>query len=201
MAKNEITYLIDVRSESEYEDGHVPGSLNVPGGQAVQRTDDFVAVKNGRIVFVSNQSARAVMAAYWYGQMGFRDVKVLQGGLEAWRKNGGGVESGVSQKEPLGFEAAKKLARALGPGEANSLLQSSSVSVLHVGSSADFAAAHLTGSKWISRGWLELKLPALLTDKAQSIVLSCRDGRSSIARGANACRNGLHGSFCFGWWC
>lgn len=179
LAKNEITYLIDVRSESEYEDGHVPGSLNVPGGQAVQRTDDFVAVKNGRIVFVSNQSARAVMAAYWYGQMGFRDVKVLQGGLEAWRKNGGGVESGVSQKEPLAFEAAKKLARALGPGEANSLLQSSSVSVLHVGSSADFAAAHLTGSKWISRGWLELKLPALLTDKAQSIVLSCRDGRSS----------------------
>jgi rhodanese-related sulfurtransferase len=180
LANDAVTYLIDVRSENEYEKSHIPGSLNVPGGQAVQRADDFVAVKNGRIIFVSNQSARAVMAAYWYRQMGFRDVKVLQGGLEAWRDRGGPVKSGGSQNELLGFAAAKKVARMLVAGEASSLLQSSSTSVLHVGSSADFAAAHLPGSKWISRGWLELKLTSLWTDKAQPIVLSCRDGQSSI---------------------
>jgi rhodanese-related sulfurtransferase len=179
LASNAVTYLIDVRSESEYEDGHVPASLNVPGGQAVQRADDFVAVKNGRIVFISNQSARAVMAAYWYRQMGFRDVKVLQGGIEAWRESGGSVESGGSQNEPLGFEAAKKLSRMLAPGEADSLWQSSSINVLHVGSSADFAAAHLPGSKWISRGWLELKLPSSLDDHNRAILLSCADGRNS----------------------
>ena len=170
-----VTYLIDVRSEGEYEDSHIAGSLNIPGGQAVQRADDFIAVKNSRIIFVSNQSARAVMAAYWYRQMGFRDVKVLQGGLEAWRESGGAIESGGLQKEPLGFETAKKSARVLAPVEVGS-----TASVLHVGSSADFAAAHLPGSKWISRGWLELKLPSLLTDKAQPIVLSCRDGQNSI---------------------
>jgi rhodanese-related sulfurtransferase len=180
LAKNEVTYFIDVRSESEYEESHPRGSLNVPGGQAVQRTDDFVAVKSGRIVFVSNQSVRAVMAAYWYRQMGFRDVKVLEGGLEAWRENGGSVESGGSRNAPLGFEAAKKLARTLVPGEVNSLLQSSTARVLHVGSSADFGAAHLPGSKWISRGWLELKLPSLWTDKAKPVVLSCRDGENSV---------------------
>jgi rhodanese-related sulfurtransferase len=175
-----VTYLIDVRSESEYEDGHIAGSLNIPGGQAVQRADDFVAVKNGRIIFVSDQSARAVMAGYWYRQMGFRDVNVLQGGLEAWRESGGPVESGISQNEPLGFAAAKKLVRTLVPDEVNSFLQNSPVSILHVGSSADFAAVHLPCSKWISRSWLELKLPSLLTDKTQFIVLSCRDGQSSI---------------------
>ena len=73
----------------------------------------------------------------------------------------------MSQNEPLGLEAARKSARRLAPGEVSSLLQSSTVRVLHVGSSADFAFAHLPGSKWISRGWLELKLPSLLTDKAQ----------------------------------
>jgi rhodanese-related sulfurtransferase len=179
LANNAVTYLIDVRSESEYEDGHIPASLNVPGGQAVQRTDDFVAVKNGRIVFISNQSARAVMAAYWYGQMGFRDVKVLQEGIEAWRETGGSVESGMPQNEPLGFAEAKKLARTLTPEEVRSLLQSSSINVLHVGSSADFAVAHLPGSKWISRGWLELKLLALLSDRIRPVLLSCADGRSS----------------------
>src|SRR5688572_29991872 len=79
-----INYLIDVRSEGEFASGHVPGSINVPGGQAVQRADDFVAVRNAPILFISNESARAVMAAYWYRQMGFSHVAVLQGGLRAW---------------------------------------------------------------------------------------------------------------------
>ena len=179
LARDNVTYLIDVRSENEYENSHIPRSLNVPGGQSVQRTDDFVAVKNGRIIFVSNQSARAVMAAYWYRQMGFRNVKVLEGGLEAWRGNGGPMESGVPQNEPLGFAAAKKLARALTPADVSSLLQSSSIDILHVGSSADFAARHLPGSQWISRGWLELKLPSLVSDRARPILLSCADGRNS----------------------
>jgi rhodanese-related sulfurtransferase len=179
LANNTVTYLIDVRSESEYKDGHIPVSLNVPGGQAVQRADDFVAVKNGRIIFVSNQSARAVMAAYWYRQMGFQNVKVLEGGLKAWREHGGSMEAGVPQNEPLGFAEAKKLARALPPGEVNSLLQKSSSNILHVSSSADFAAAHLPGSKWISRGWLELKLSSLLGDRIRPILLSCADGRNS----------------------
>jgi rhodanese-related sulfurtransferase len=179
LAKNNVTYLIDVRAETEYENSHIPGSLNVPGGQAVQRADDFVAVKNGRIVFVSNQSARAVIAAYWYREMGFRDVKVLQGGIEAWRASGGSVETGASQNQPLGFETAKKLARVVVAGEVNSLLQRSSVNVLHVGSSADFAVAHLPGSKWISRGWLELKLPVLLSERDRPVLISCADGRNS----------------------
>ncbi len=177
--KKDITYLIDVRFESEYQAGHIPGSLHVPGGQAVQRTDDFVAVKNGRIVFVSNQSARAVMAAYWYRQMGFRDVQVLQGGLQSWRENGGSVESGVPQNEVFGFAAAKKIARTLAPGDVKSLLQNSTVTILHVGSSADFAVAHLPGSQWISRGWLELKLPGFVSDRSCLILLSCADGRNS----------------------
>jgi rhodanese-related sulfurtransferase len=175
----QVTYLIDVRSEAEYADGHIPGALNVPGGQAVQRADDFIAVRNGRIVFVSNQSARAVMAAYWYRQMGFRDVKVLQGGFQSWRENGGGVESGASQNEPLGLEAARKIARVVQPAEVNSWLQDSSVTILHVGSSSDFEAAHLPGSRWMSRGWLELKLYNFLTDPARPLVLSCSDGQSS----------------------
>jgi rhodanese-related sulfurtransferase len=184
LASNAVTYLIDVRSESEYEDSHIPASLNVAGGQAVQRADDFVAVKNGRIVFISNQSARAVMAAYWYGQMGFRDVKVLQGGIEAWREHGGAMESGMPQNEPVGFAEAKKLACALTSKEANALVQRSPINVLHVGSSADFAAAHLPGSKWISRGWLELKLPSSLDDRIRPIILSCADGRNSTLAAA-----------------
>jgi rhodanese-related sulfurtransferase len=175
-----VIYLIDVRSESAYQGKHIPGSLNVPGGQAVQRADDFIAVRNGRIVFISDQSARAVMAAYWYRQMGFPNVQCLQGGLDAWRESGGPIVSGAARDEPSGIEAARRVASLLTPAEMNLLSPSSAVKVLHVGGSLDFEAAHLPGSQWISRGWLELKLPTWVTDLNQSIVLSCVDGQSSV---------------------
>jgi rhodanese-related sulfurtransferase len=175
----EIVYLIDVRSENEYEAGHLPGSRNVPGGQAVQRADDFIAVRNARVVFISDQGSRAIMAAYWYRKMGFRDVRVLDGGLEAWCRNGGLVVPGVGQSEPLGFAAARKAASIVTPAEVNSLLQRSAA-ILDVGASTDFAAAHIKGANWISRGWLEPKLPERIEDYSQTVVLSCPDGKHSI---------------------
>ena len=33
-AERQVLYLIDVRSEREFETGHIPGSMNIPGGQA-----------------------------------------------------------------------------------------------------------------------------------------------------------------------
>ena len=177
---NSIAYVIDVRSEGEFASGHVPGSINVPGGQAVQRADDFVAVRNAQIVFISNESARAVMAAYWYRQMGFFDVAVLQGGMRAWTESGARIEDGSLRNEPIGFEAAQQAVPVVDPRTAEGKTRDPSVLSLDVGTSLDFETAHFPGAKWISRGWLDLKLPELYPDRNQPIVLTCPDGRQSI---------------------
>jgi rhodanese-related sulfurtransferase len=177
---NSIVYVIDVRSEGEFASGHVPGSINVPGGQAVQRADDFVAVRNAQIVFISNESARAVMAAYWYRQMGFFDVAVLQGGMRAWTESGARIEDGSLRNEPIGFEAAQQAVPVVDPRTVEGKTRDPSVLSLDVGTSLDFETAHLPGAKWISRGWLDLKLPELYPDRNQPIVLTCPDGRQSI---------------------
>jgi rhodanese-related sulfurtransferase len=178
-----VNYLIDVRSPNEYERGHIPGSLSVPGGQAVQRADDFIAVRNGGIIFISNEGSRAIMAAYWYRRMGFANVGVLLDGLAAWRSSGRPIAFGAAENEPLGLEAARTAVRLLAPLEAKSLLRTSSVVILDVGSSLEYEAAHIPGAKWISRGWLELRLPGHAPDKGQLILLSCPDGRHSIFAG------------------
>ena len=46
--------------------------------------------------------------------------------------------------------------------------------ILDVGTSLEFESAHVLGAKWISRGWIELKLPEQYTDRGQAIVVSCR---------------------------
>ena len=174
----EPVYFVDVRSEDEYAAGHLPRSLSIPGGQAVQRADDFIAVRHSRIVFISGQGARAVMAAYWYRRMGFRHVAALRGGLEAWRQNGGVIGSGFNSNPPLGLDAARKAARFMAASEVKSRLDASAISVVDVGSSPEFEAGHLPGAKWISRGWLEFKIPGALPD-SRTVVLSCPDGQNS----------------------
>ncbi len=178
-SQDTVNYVVDVRSESEYESGRLPGSSNVPGGQAVQRADDFIAVRNARIVFISNESARAVMTAYWYGEMGFPNVAVLQGGLRAWSEGGGKLDVGSLRNDPLGFEAAQRAAHFIDARALEGKTQNSLLLILDVGSSLDFETAHVPGADWISRGWLELRLPEQYGDRQQPIVLTCPDGRQS----------------------
>jgi rhodanese-related sulfurtransferase len=175
----EVSYLIDVRSEEEFASGHVRDSINVPGGQAVQRADDFVPVRNARIIFVSNQSARAVMAAYWYRQMGFKNVCVLQGGLEAWQAAGQQLSTGASAAEPLGFPTAKRQARFVNADMLQNRTVGKDCLILDVSTSLEHESAHVSGAKWISRGWIDIKLPELFADRAGRIVLTCGDGRQS----------------------
>jgi rhodanese-related sulfurtransferase len=174
------TYLIDVRSESEYDLGHIAGSISVPGGQAVQRADDFVAVRNARIVFISALGARATMAAYWYRRMGFPKVYVLQDGVTAWTGCGGKLASGVGSKEPLGIDAAKRVARRIDANALRGNLRASSALILDVGTSLEFEAGHLPEAKWISRGWLEIIIPERYPDRGRAIVLTCHDGVQSV---------------------
>lgn len=175
-----VIYAIDVRPEAEYKSGHIAGSINVPGGQAVQRADDFVAVRNAQIIFISNDSVRAIMAAYWYCQMGYPYVFVLRGGLRAWSESGAKLSTGMTEDKPLGFDTAKRDAVLLCPEELARRFQEASILVLDVGTSLDFEAAHVPGAKWLPRGWLEIEIPERFPDRRQAIVLTCSDGAQSV---------------------
>src|SRR6266571_2103863 len=87
-------YLVDVRTADEYEADHVAGSIWAPGGQAVQATDDYFAVRGASYVFICDGFVRSVMTAAWFTRMGVPDVAVLAGGVSAWRDGGGLIESG-----------------------------------------------------------------------------------------------------------
>ena len=78
--------MLDVRDPAEFRAGHRPGSRNAPGGQLVQATDNWIGVRNARIVLVDDTGVRARMAGAWLRQMGHRDVFVVEGGA-----GGGGL--------------------------------------------------------------------------------------------------------------
>ena len=80
-APDRTTYVFDVRHPHEFEAGHLKGSRSAPGGQLVQATDRYAAVRQARIFLVDDNGVRAAMTAHWLRQMNW-DAAVLEGALD-----------------------------------------------------------------------------------------------------------------------
>ena len=184
-AAGETVYLIDVRTREEFVAGHVPGFWWMPGGQAVQRADDTVAVRGGTIVFCCDGTVRASVTASWYRQMGFAEVYAVTGGTTAWAAAGLPLTTGEDEPvEPLVAEAHAR-ARAIAPAElARHLATARPPVVLHVDPSDRFAAGHVPGARWLSRSWLELRIAEVAPDPTAPIVVTDDDGHAAVLAAA-----------------
>ena len=169
----ENVYILDVRTSEEYAGSHIAGAVWAPGGQAVQATDEYVAVHEATVVLACDGFARSVMTAAWLLRMGFPNVVVLAGGLESWTQSGGAVESGHPAAVPWGLEAARRHVDMVAPGPLGDAL------VLNVDTSDVYARGHVPGAAWICRSRLELELGGIAPDKTRPIVLTCADGVQS----------------------
>ncbi len=178
-------YLIDVRTREEYLAGHIPGFWWMPGGQAVQRADDTVAVRAGTVVFCCDGTARAAVTASWYRQMGFTDVAAVAGGTTAWAAAGLPLAAGADEPvEPLVAAAAARV-RGVSPAElASRLAAARSPVVLYVDPSDRFAAGHVPGARWAPRGWLEPRIAELVPDTSAPIVVTDEDGGDAVLAAA-----------------
>ena len=179
-------YPIDVRQLDEYAAGHVPGSVAVPGGPAIQRTDEFMPVRTAPIVLIDRLEARAWLAAYWLRRMGLPHVHVLEGGVSAWGQAGRALATGRERSVPAGFGEARGLAQTILPDALRALGPAALVAC--VDTSREFSRARLPGSAWIRYGDLEERVGAMPAADHRRLVLACRDGVLSTLGAANLVR-------------
>jgi rhodanese-related sulfurtransferase len=170
--------VLDVRTAAEYEAGHVAGARWAPGGQLVQATDEYVAVRATMIVLVCDGGERSVMTAAWLRRMGFPDVAVLAGGLRAWRDGGGAIERGRALAPPFGYDAARARVVAVGPGAVRDAV------VLDVDASDVYARGHVPGAGWMCRSRLESRIAGVVPDPTRPVVVTCADGVASTLAAA-----------------
>jgi rhodanese-related sulfurtransferase len=161
------TFLLDVRSPAEYAAGHLPGFCSAPGGQLVQATDEYVGVKNARLVLADDCGVRATMTASWLIQMGWRDVFVLASGTDS------GVPPGNQEKHDL---LADLPPATLTTGSLASLQADTTtpVTVIDLGLSTAHERAHIPGAWWCVRARLGDALAEAPADAR--IVLTSPDG-------------------------
>lgn len=87
------TLLIDIREPAEFQKGHIPGALHLPRGLLefeihglVQRslTSDNTAPEDQAILLYCGTGGRSALAAETLGNLGYRNVKSMDGGIVAW---------------------------------------------------------------------------------------------------------------------
>lgn len=80
--------LIDARTAEEYDEGHVPGAINIPIADLSQFAKDRGKSNDSVIVTMCGSTGRGEEAASILDAHGVRNVRVLKGGLKAWRDVG-----------------------------------------------------------------------------------------------------------------
>ena len=86
--------VVDVRQSTEWDHGHIDGSVPAPRGLLEFFADPTSprhvhALDPARpMIVVCHSGARAALAAATLQDMGFADVSVLEGGLSAWLEAG-----------------------------------------------------------------------------------------------------------------
>jgi molybdopterin/thiamine biosynthesis adenylyltransferase/rhodanese-related sulfurtransferase len=79
--------VVDVREQSEWDEGFIPGAVHVPRGFLESRIAG-VATPDRRIVVSCAVGARSLFAAQTLRQMGYTDVSSLAGGFTDWKRSG-----------------------------------------------------------------------------------------------------------------
>ncbi len=78
--------IVDVRSTSEYGQGHVPGAQSIPLQELESRADQLP--REGDIYLICAVGGRSHRAATFLAAQGFQNPINILGGSRAWRDQG-----------------------------------------------------------------------------------------------------------------
>lgn len=82
---NEGALLLDVRSQSEFDSGHILDARHVPQDQLASSTETLKKYKDKVVIACCESGMRSGAAARVLQGQGFTKVVNLKGGLQAWR--------------------------------------------------------------------------------------------------------------------
>lgn len=80
--------VVDVRTPGEFQNGHVPGAVNIPLQELQRRMDELRPYRDTELVLYCESGVRAGHAGRMLEQQGFTELRPLEGHMSAWRNAG-----------------------------------------------------------------------------------------------------------------
>jgi len=84
MMNHQDAVLVDIRTDKEFDEGHVAQSLHIPLGVLADRLTDLQDHKHKPIILACRSGARSASAVSILTKQGFETVYNLGGGILAW---------------------------------------------------------------------------------------------------------------------
>lgn len=85
-------HLVDVREESEWAAGHLPGAMHLGKGILERDVEKRIPDTDAEIVLYCGGGYRSALAADNLQRMGYRNVRSMAGGYSGWREAGYEIE-------------------------------------------------------------------------------------------------------------
>lgn len=90
---NDSFLLVDVREESEFKAGRIPGSKHLGKGVIERDIEEAVPNPATPLVLYCGGGYRSALAAFNLQQMGYTNVSSMDGGFRGWKESGLEIDS------------------------------------------------------------------------------------------------------------
>jgi len=90
----ESFHLVDVREDTEWAAGHLPGAIHLGKGVIERDVEKVIPDTAAEIILYCGGGYRSALAADTLGQMGYTAVISMDGGIGGWAAAGYPVDSG-----------------------------------------------------------------------------------------------------------
>jgi len=92
-ATNDSFVLVDVREESEFAAGRIPGAKHLGKGVIERDIEEVIPDLSTPLVLYCGGGYRSALAAYNLQQMGYTNVISMDGGFRGWKERGLDIDS------------------------------------------------------------------------------------------------------------
>jgi rhodanese-related sulfurtransferase len=94
LERGDAFHLVDVREESEWARGRLPGAVHLSKGTIERDIEEAIPDLDADIVLYCGGGYRSALAADNLRRMGYTNVASMDGGIRGWTDAGHAVETG-----------------------------------------------------------------------------------------------------------
>ena len=88
LLESDSAAVVDVREQSEWDEGHLPGAVHVPRGHLESRIEAAAPDRDRTVLLYCASGSRSAFAAKTLEELGYERAVSLAGGFTDWKRNG-----------------------------------------------------------------------------------------------------------------
>ena len=190
--------MLDIRSFEEFKQhGWIEGRTVLPHGMVMFKIKEIVPNKAVPIIVYCKKGKRSMIVTYQLQQMGYENVKYLEGGILVWKRNEfPAVSSGISKiadkavvpkgDMPTGKSAddfvaeANRAVKAVSPSEAKQKMGAKDATLLDIRSAQEIESqGSIDGALVMEHGKVIFNIKKKVHDANSPILVICKKGGRS----------------------